>query len=459
MKFLKIQYYLEKNLIKPEHRLYVRLGINGVYKKVYSDFLVPEACFIKEENRTIARSNNSKFVGQPRFFSKNIQANKWIEEVTAKADDVNDRIRNGEEFTMQAIHSYLSRQVSQLVVPMESTLLFSDFLKKGYQEHQRQKKVAGKPLASNTKRTYDFYIKKYTSLAGSSLLAIDFNQKVVDRITEELMDDPNWNNTSVRSMFGPIKVMFRVGLEMELLPSAYKVPKIPFIKDSEYQLKTRLTISQIEEIRNHEPNGAMAKEGRDAFLIAYFGCGMRMSEVIGLRMNYFNPQMKVFQYYNKKGKRMSGSYQLADRLWEVVEKYYDSSLPPTTFLLPCMREYSHMVFSPDSDDLDRRVADVRNYFHLVYANISTALGFPENFTTHSARKSFAIHLYEMTGNAFMVKEMLGHAKMETTIIYLSKNGIKMVQQSGETQDIFDKLYEREEKNPIVPFQQKIRKIG
>lgn len=456
MRKVSVNFYLEKNLTKSEHRLYVRVGYYPESKKIYSVFLVPEACFIKEENRTITRSNNSKFVSDKRYFSKSTQANEWIEDMIARCDEINSRIQKGEKFDFTDICSFMANEVSDLKVSRDSELLFSQFIRMGFEEHKRARKLEGKPLGPNTLRNYDYYCRKYSELVGESVLAIDFDQNMVDEVTERLFDENTMVNTSKRSMLSPVKKMLTRAMELKIMPSSYVLPKLPNIKDSEYDLKVLLSVSQIEEIKNLKISAAKARQGRDAFLMSYFGCGMRMNEAIAIRMSFVNPQMMTFQYYMKKVKKMSKVFQMSKRLWEIIEPYYDATLPPETFLLPCMRDWSHYSFH--EKDLDFKINETRNYFNGVLKGIATKLKFPEKFSTHSARKSFAVHAYELLRDVYKVKEMLGHTKIETTIVYLAKNGIHMIQENGDSMDIFDKMYEKEKLVPanqqkVIPIKQ------
>jgi site-specific recombinase XerD len=457
MNSISNQFYLEKNLSKEFHRLFCRVSKGKEKKKIYSDFLVPEACWVKKENRTIARSNNSQFKDLPRYFSKTSQANEWIEMIQAKVEDVNKRMSQGEDFTIEMIVDYLKGNLYDLVVPVESELLFSDFLLQGYYEHIRFKKAEGDPLSYNTTNNYDYYRRAYTEMAGEDLLAINFDQKTVDRITNICMDNPDRCNTTIRSMFGPVRIMIGRAMSLHLLPASYVAPTIPTIKDSEPKLKTRLTMSQFEQLKSYESRTPIAMQARDSMLMAFFGCGMRMSEVIGLRMRHLNPRMKMFQYYAKKQKKMSPMYQMSDRFWEYAEKYYEPKADPDTFLLPKMRPFSDLEFNVNEGALDKRFAKLRDRFNYWFKKISKELNFPEDFTTHSARKSFALSMYEATGDIFLVKELLNHTKIETTQVYLAKNGVRTIHKEGDAMDYFDQMYERD-KNKAINAQQ-IRKIG
>lgn len=457
MNSISNQFYLEKNLTKNFHRLFSRICRGSEKKKVYSDFLVPEACWVKKENRTIARSNNSNFEGLPKYFSKTVQANQWIEMIQKKVEDINKRFSNGENFTMEMILDYLKGNVFDLVIPLEHELLFSDFLLQGYHEHIRTKKADGDPLAFNTVTNYDYYRRAYTEMVDNDLLMINFDQKTVDRITGKCMDNPDRCNTTISNIFGPVKIMLTKAMTLGLIPSSYHLPTIPNVKHSEPKLKTRLTMSQIEQLKNYETRTPIAVQARDSMMLAFFGCGMRMSEVIGLRMKYLNPKMKMFQYYAKKQKKMSPMYQMSDRFWEYAKNYYDEKLDPNTFLLPKMRPFSNLDFNVNEGALDKKFSKLRDRFNYWFSKISRELNFPEDFTTHSGRKSFALAMYEATNDVYLVKEFLNHTKIETTIGYLAKNGVRSLRKEGDAMDYFDKMYDRE-KNKSANAQQ-IKKIG
>lgn len=457
MKNLSIQFYLEITTTRTHHRMYARISYSGQRKKIYSEFLIPEACWIKKQNRTIARSNKKEYADQPRFFAKTAQANAWIEMLEFKINETNDRITKGEEFTLDQIMAFLTGKTSDVVVPIESELTLKEFFIKGFENHIYLKKISGKALATTTINNYSWYKEKYARLLGEKFLMKDFDQKTLDHFTYKLIDQGTLVNTSIRSMYSALKAMMDKGAMLQIMPASYKFPKFPHVKDSEYRLKVRLTIGQIERLKTLECHHKIQKQAVDGFLIGFYGCGMRMSEVLLLRMKHVNPQMKIFNYYSQKTNETVPYYQMSDDFWKVVETYYDANLNPETFVMPIMRAYSKMKIRNGSDGvLIKKIKYVEKQFNTWYRKISEQLMFPEAFTGHSPRKSFALALYEATGDVMKVKEFLNHKKIDTTMVYLAQNGVKSIMHKSENIDIFEAF--KELSNKETP-EQKLRRIG
>lgn len=55
-------------------------------------------------------------------------------------------------------------------------------------------------------------------------------------------------------------------------------------------------------------------------------------------------------------------------------------------------------------------------------------------TPHKLRHSYASHLYEATGDILVVKELLGHKRIETTMIYshIHEKSMSVLRKEGKS---------------------------
>ena len=173
-----------------------------------------------------------------------------------------------------------------------------------------------------------------------------------------------------------------------------------------------------------------------------YGCGLRIGELGLLRMKDFLFDRKQLQVQCAKGGK-SRLVQLPQSLHEPIKRQMASmrvlwradcednlngvSLPyaygrksPRSHLdfawyfLLCADNYSRC---PDTGRLLRFSRDMQH----IGKNISEAFratGIPKKFSPHTLRHSFATHLLELGTPIHYVQELLGHASLETTMIYL-----------------------------------------
>ena len=141
-----------------------------------------------------------------------------------------------------------------------------------------------------------------------------------------------------------------------------------------------------------------------AILEVLYGCGLRVSEVVGLKI--------------------SGLY-FKDGFIRVIGKGNKERLVPfigvTADSVKCYLEQRPSAFSDDADDilfLNRfgRSLSRQSVFKLVKTQALLA-GVRKEISPHTFRHSFATHLIENGADLRVVQDMLGHESITTTEIY------------------------------------------
>lgn len=135
-------------------------------------------------------------------------------------------------------------------------------------------------------------------------------------------------------------------------------------------------------------------------LTLIYGCGLRRSELINLKLRDIDFQRKVLSVINSKGKK-DRQLPLSDKLLGLISKYL-------------------AAYSPKLYLIEGQVAG-RPYSATSLEKIFKKAMYPihksHNFTLHCLRHSYATHLLESGVDLRYIQELLGHKSSKTTEIY------------------------------------------
>jgi integrase/recombinase XerC len=151
---------------------------------------------------------------------------------------------------------------------------------------------------------------------------------------------------------------------------------------------------------------------RDAAVLALlYGCGLRISEALGLKRADFG----VSDVLTVTGKgRKQRMVPLIPAVQELVAAYIalcPYNLPPE----------GPLFLGAKGGPLSPRIVQ------LVMARARGALGLPETATPHALRHSFATHLLARGGDLRSIQELLGHASLSTTQIYTAVDAERLIE--------------------------------
>lgn len=134
-----------------------------------------------------------------------------------------------------------------------------------------------------------------------------------------------------------------------------------------------------------------------------YGSGLRISEVTALCIQDIDSPAKRIKVVQGKGAKDRFTL-LADALLEKLRLYYVAAKRPKEFLFTSPQ--TGKAFHPRS-------------MQLVVTGAMKKAGFAANgFTSHTLRHSFATHMLDNGSNIHVIKTLLGHSRLETTMVYL-----------------------------------------
>jgi integrase/recombinase XerC len=162
----------------------------------------------------------------------------------------------------------------------------------------------------------------------------------------------------------------------------------------------RVTYSELRDAGEREP-WVLARDA--AVLALLYGCGLRISEALGIRAADAPVTGRDRLRVTGKGDK-TRMVPVIRPVQQAVEAYLESCpyrLAPDGPLFVGVK----------GGPLSPRI------IQLAMAELRGALGLPDSATPHALRHSFATHLLARGGDLRAIQELLGHASLSTTQIY------------------------------------------
>lgn len=171
------------------------------------------------------------------------------------------------------------------------------------------------------------------------------------------------------------------------------------------KLPTVLSIDEISQII--EQIDLSTKEGRrnKAILEVLYGCGLRISELVSLRLSDVHTKEEFIKVEGK------GSKQRLVPISQTALKEIQNYLLDRNHI-DIKKGYENTLF------LSKRGTPIsRSMVFLYIKQYVEMAGIKKNISPHTFRHSFATHLLEGGANIRAIQQMLGHEKITTTEIY------------------------------------------
>ncbi|MEM9076681.1 MAG: site-specific tyrosine recombinase XerD [Bacteroidota bacterium] len=162
----------------------------------------------------------------------------------------------------------------------------------------------------------------------------------------------------------------------------------------------------IEAIDLSHPQG----ERNRAILETLYGCGLRVSELIGLKLSDLFFEEDFIKVTGK------GDKQRFVPISEVNKKYINIYRYEIRVHQPIPKEFSDYLF------LNRRGKKLtRAMIFTIIKNLAEKIGLQKTISPHTFRHSFATHLLENGADLRAIQQMLGHESITTTEVYMHVN--------------------------------------
>jgi len=167
-------------------------------------------------------------------------------------------------------------------------------------------------------------------------------------------------------------------------------------------------VMSVDEIKRLLAAGSSLKTR--VLLSLGYGCGLRASEIVRLKVKHIDKAQKIIRIEQSKG-RKDRNVMLPDEMlgllrqwWRVRPWRHDAGIPlAERWLFPSRKSAGRPITTRHLNRLFHEAAD--------------AAGIKKGVTLHTLRHSFATHLLERQIHIRTIQALLGHTKPDTTTRY------------------------------------------
>jgi len=205
-----------------------------------------------------------------------------------------------------------------------------------------------------------------------------------------LIHEKKASQSVISQAYSALKFLYETTLKRDW--NGFRIPRAKMGK----KLPVVLSLQEIQVILS-----ATRNLKHRALLMTIYSAGLRVSEVVHLKVSDIDSQRMMIRVQQGKGEKDRYTL-LARRTLEVLREYW-RAYRPKDWLFPGQ---------PAKGSLS--VSAVQRIFEKVLDQA----GIKKHATVHTLRHSFATHLLEAGTDLYHIQRLLGHTTPKTTAIYL-----------------------------------------
>lgn len=247
--------------------------------------------------------------------------------------------------------------------------------------------LKGKRYSPSTIQTYTFFVADFVNFHTQTPLE-ELTKRSVELFIEKVFIDRKYSISSQRQFISALKLFIAFYPNTKIDDLQLERPKksqhLPIVLSQEEVLR----IIQVTKNLKHR-----------AIIALLYSCGLRISELINLKLIDFTIERKQLIVKESKG-RKDRYVSLADSFLPLLSNYYYSYKPKVYFV----EGQGGFKYSAES---------IRQFLR----KSCKEAGVHKVVTPHTLRHSYATHLLENGVDIRYIQSLLGHARPETTMIY------------------------------------------
>lgn len=242
-------------------------------------------------------------------------------------------------------------------------------------------------LEPNTQTAYLCAVTQFAEFFGKS--PEQLGREEIRTFLLHLVREKKVSRSTYRQKLAAIRLLYRTTLGKDFIVEGIHHSK------SGRKLPVVLSMDEVEDFLS-----ALSSLKYRAIFMTVYSAGLRVSEVVSLRITDIDSKRMVIRIQQSKGGK-DRYVMLSKRLLLVLREYWKAARPKD-YLFPGRSPGRH---------LSR---------HSVWQMCKRAMhraGITKNISTHTMRHSFATHLLENGTDLRTIQILLGHRNLNTTAIY------------------------------------------
>ena len=263
-----------------------------------------------------------------------------------------------------------------------------------------------KSLSKNSVLAYMADIERltqYLSISHEALKPGEVNLKLLENFLQWI-NELGMTPSSQSRIISGLRSFFQYCLLEQIIstdPTALlETPKLG------KKLPDVLSVVEIEKIIQAIDVSTLEGTRNKAIIETLYSCGLRVSELLDLKLSCFFPEVG---YVRVTGK---GDKERLVPIGSAAIKYIEIYLSNVRVHFPLIPGFDDIIF------LNRRGRKLsRVMIFLIIKDLASKAQISKNISPHTFRHSFATHLVEGGADLRAVQEMLGHESITTTEIY------------------------------------------
>ncbi len=260
-----------------------------------------------------------------------------------------------------------------------------------------------KGYSNNTIDTYITALNQFDEFLTEAFESdIDVTILDSDDITPYLgyLHDRGLKKSSLRLKLAAVKSLFKYLFKKELIE---KNPAAAVISPkTEKKLPNYLQLKEVNKLLDYFDCTTFEGIRDKALVDIIYSCGLRISEVLEIKVNQIDKQERLLKVIGKGNKERY--VPIGSKTLETLREY-------ESIRKSIVSNTKHLFIKSNGKKLDRFTA---------YRSVNTAMSAISDLSQkspHTLRHSFATHLLDNGADIRSVSEMLGHSSLSTTQVY------------------------------------------